>query len=140
MDDQRDFVRSLENATLKIIEEVAKNMEKACLVIETDAKKNVPVDQGILRASITYDVTFNTREIVGSVFSALDYAPYVEKGTGVYAEDGNGRKTPWNWGNPGSSKWRGRKNWQGSQPHPFLEPARDANKEKVTKILTGKQR
>ena len=96
MDDQRDFVRSLENATLKIIEEVAKNMEKACLVIETDAKKNVPV--------------------------------------------GNGRKTPWNWGNPGSSKWRGRKNWQGSQPHPFLEPARDANKEKVTKILAGKQR
>lgn len=140
MDEQRDFERSLEDATLEIIKEVAKNMEKACLMVESDAKKNVPVDQGILRASITHDVTFNEHEIVGSVFSNLDYAPYVEKGTGIYAQDGNGRKTPWSWGNKGSKKWGGRKNWQGSRPHPFLEPARDANKDKITKILAGKSK
>lgn len=140
MDDQREFIKSLEQATLKQIEDVAKNMEKACLVVETDAKKNVPVDQGILRASITHDVTFNTQEIVGTVFSNIDYAPYVEKGTGIYAEDGNGRKTPWNWSNKGSKKWGGRRNWQGSRPHPFLEPARDANKDKIIKILAGKQK
>lgn len=140
MDDQKDFVRSLENATLLIVKEVAANMAKACLVVEADAKKNVSVDQGILRASITHDVALNDHEIIGCVFSNLDYAPYIEKGTGIYAKDGNGRKTPWNWSNKGSKKWGGRKNWQGSRPHPFLEPARDANKDKITKILAGKSK
>lgn len=139
-DDNQEFVRSLENATLKLIGEVVGNMEMACMTIERDAKKNCHVDMGITRASITHNVDFNTREIVGSVFSNQDTAPYLEKGTGIYAVDGNGRKTPWNWGNKGSKKWPGRKGWNGSRSYPFLEPARDANKDKVALILAGKSK
>lgn len=140
MSDQGEFIRSLENATSKMIKECMKNMETACLLMERSAKKKVNVDQGTLRASITHDVVLENGMIVGSIFSNLNYAPYVEKGTGVFAVDGDGRKTPWNWKNEGSSKWRGRKQWQGSRPHPFLEPAREENKDKISKILAGKSK
>lgn len=136
--DNELFVKSLHEATLKLIEETEQRMKKACLVVERDAKINCPVDQGTLRASITHDVESNSQEIVGSVFSNLNYAPYVEYGTGIYAKDGNGRKTPWNWGNEGSNKWPGRRGWQGSQAQPFLEPAIEDNKEKIVNILGGK--
>ena len=64
MGEQDDFVRTLEKATLKIIEEMARNMELACLVIERDAKENCPVSEqgGHLRASITHDVTYNASQ------------------------------------------------------------------------------
>ena len=39
--DNNEFVKSIENATLKIILEATKNMEKACLVVERDAKKKL---------------------------------------------------------------------------------------------------
>lgn len=139
MSEQKEFERSLENATLKMIQDMAGNMELACLVIERDAKKNCNVDMGTLRASISHDVAFGTDMITGSIFSNLDYAPFLEKGTGIYAKDGNGRQTPWNWGNKGSKKWPGRKGWQGSRPHPFLEPARDSNKDNVAETLAGKR-
>ena len=163
MGEQDDFVRTLEKATLKIIEEMARNMELACLVIERDAKENCPVSEqgGHFRASITHDVTYNASQIIGSVFSNIDYAPYVEKGTGVYAKDGDGRKTPWVYvKGKHSGKVKGATKtytWEkalqtmailqkkgidahatrGQKPHPFLEPARDANKDKVTRILAG---
>lgn len=140
MSDQKEFEKSLEQATLKMVQDMVKNMDIACLTIERDAKKKCSVDMGTLRASITHDVAFGTDMITGSVFSNLDYAPYLEKGTGAYAVDGNGRPTSWNWGNKGSKKWPGRRGWQGSRPHPFLEPARDANKDKVAQILAGKSK
>lgn len=164
-DNQEEFVRSLEAATLQMVKEVARNMEIACLVIEADAKKNTTknVDTGILRASITHDVSFNTEMIVGSVFSNLDYAPYVEKGTGIYAVDGNGRQDPWVYVKGKHSKsvkgtgkvytWEKAKQvmailqskgidahaTKGQKPHPFLEPARDSNKNKISEILAGKK-
>lgn len=140
MSDQKEFEKSLEQATLKMVQDMVKNMDIACLTIERDAKKNCSVDMGTLRASISHDVDFKADSIVGSVFSNLDYAPFLEKGTGIYAVDGNGRKTPWNWGNKGSKKWPGRRGWQGSRPHSFLEPARDTNKDKVAQILAGKNK
>ncbi|MEG2908122.1 MAG: HK97 gp10 family phage protein [Erysipelotrichaceae bacterium] len=139
MVDNDEFVKSIDNATLELINETIRNVDKACLVVARDAKVFCPVDQGQLRASIATSVDSNTREIVGSVFSALDYAPYIEMGTGIYASDGKGRKTPWSWGNKGSKKWPGRRGFKGSRPHPFLEPAKLNNKGKIEKILGGKQ-
>lgn len=74
-----EFVRSIERATLRIVQDTAKSMNRACLVIERDAKINCPVDLGALRASIQHNVNFNDREIVGTVFSPLEYAPYVHQ-------------------------------------------------------------
>lgn len=136
MSDNNEFVKSIENATLKIVLEAARNMEKACLLVERDAKKNCPVDQGILRASIQYDVNFNENEIVGSVFSNLEYAPYVHQGTGIYAVNGDGRKTPWKY-EVKKGKYKGWHITKGQKPNPFLDKAKLDNKNKILKILAG---
>lgn len=137
MSDNEFFAQSLDSATLKIIYETEQQMRKACLVVEKDAKKNCKVDQGILRASISHDVMSDSNSIVGSVYSNLDYAPYVEKGTGIYAKDGNGRMTPWRF-EVKSGKYKGWHVTNGQKPSPFLEPARDINKSKIINILGGK--
>ena len=137
MTNNDEFMASLENATSKIIQDTIRNVKLAVLVVEAESKKNVPVDLGILRASITTDVTFDSLSIVGSIFSSLDYAPYVEKGTGIYAKDGNGRMTPWIYCVK-AGKYKGWHKTEGQKPHPFLEPARDRSKSKVERILMGK--
>lgn len=48
---------------------------------------------GTLRKSITHKVIDDTVYVGSNV----EYAPYVELGTGIYATDGNGRKSPWVW-------------------------------------------
>lgn len=134
--DNNEFAKSIENATLKIISEATKNMGKACLVVERDAKKNCSVDQGTLRASIQHDVSFSDTEIVGSVFSSLEYAPYVHQGTGIYAVNGDGRKTPWKY-KVEAGKYKGWHITQGQKPNPFLDKAKLDNKNKILKILAG---
>lgn len=139
MSDNEEFVASVEKATFEMIMGMVANMKTATLMVERDAKKNCNVDQGITRAAMFSEVSFDSKEIVGTVGNNQDNAPYLEKGTGIYAKDGNGRKTPWSWGNKGSKKWPGRKGFRGARPHPFLEPARDSNKDKVVNILAGKK-
>ena len=54
---------------------------------------------GSLRKSITHKVIGDT-VFVGTNMKAPNGAPYgiyVELGTGIYATDGNGRKSPWVW-------------------------------------------
>ncbi|WP_195264088.1 HK97 gp10 family phage protein [Clostridium sp. 1001275B_160808_H3] len=136
MADNKEFEKSIENATLKIIENIAKNMEKACFIVERDAKKNCPVDQGILRASIQHNVNLNDSEIIGNVFSSLEYAPYVHQGTGIYAINGDGRKTPWKY-EAKAGKYKGWHIIKGQKPNPFLDKAKLDNKNNILNILAG---
>lgn len=48
-----------------------------------------------LRNSMTYRVLKKERVVI--IGSAVPYAAYVELGTGIYATNGNGRKSPWVW-------------------------------------------
>lgn len=109
-------------------------MENACLIIEGDAKKNAPVDDGQLRQSITHEVVSDIGKTAGYVGTNCEYAPYNEKGTGVYNVDGQGRKeVPWSYQDVNG-------NWhitKGIQPHPFLEPAATDNKENIIKQFEG---
>lgn len=132
----QEFIKSIENATLKIIQNVAKNMEKACLTIEGSAKQNCPVDQGILRASMQHDVSVSSGEIVGRISNSSEIAPYVHQGTGIYAKDGNGRKTPWKYKAQGG-KYAGWHITKGQKPQPFLDKAKLDNKNKISSILAG---
>lgn len=54
------------------------------------AQDKCPADTGALRGSITYSVNGEDCYIGTNV----EYAPYIEFGTGKYAENG-GRMTPW---------------------------------------------
>lgn len=134
MSDNREFIRSMENATFEIIKRTVNKVEKACLYLEGEAKKECPVDLGQLRASITHEVNFNEQEIKGSVGSNLEYAPYVHNGTGIYAKDGDGRKTPWTY-TVKSGKYAGTHVTEGQKPNPFLENARNNSINEIEKIL-----
>ena len=58
--------------------DIDKVLEKACILVENEAKRKCPVDTGQLRASITHNVSEGT----GVVGTNVEYAPYVEYGTG----------------------------------------------------------
>lgn len=137
MSDNAAFVKSVEDAALKMIEQLKGNVGKACIIIETEAKKGCPVDQGITRASISHSVTLNPDSIVGSVGCSLETAPFVHQGTGLYAKDGNGRKTPWKY-EAVAGKYKGWHTTRGQKPQPFLEDARTKTKSHVEKTLGGK--
>ncbi len=85
MTNNSEFQKSVENAKNYIVELVERNMTEACLVVESQAKQDCPVDMGVLRASITSETEVTSSEIVGRIGSNLEYAPYVHNGTGIYA-------------------------------------------------------
>lgn len=134
MPDNEEFIRSMENATLKMVMDMSQKMDKACLVVESQAKQNCPVDIGILRASIASETEVTASEIVGRIGSNEEYAPYVHNGTGIYAKDGNGRKTPWGY-TVRAGKHKGFHWTQGQRPQPFLENAKLEKKSAVERIL-----
>lgn len=135
--DNQAFIKSLEQATLTQIKTVLINMGKACIVLESEAKKECPVDQGILRASITHDAKIDSDSIIGIVGSPLEIAPYVHQGTGLYAVNGDGRKTPWKY-KAEAGKYQGWHTTRGQKPQPFLDNAKIKAKSKIEKALGGK--
>lgn len=137
MPDNSEFVRSLENASVLIVEQMVGKMKRACLAIESEAKANCPVNEGPLRASITSDTSLLPTEIVGMIGSNLMYAPYVHNGTGIYAVNGDGRKTPWTY-HVASGMYAGFYFTEGQKPQPFLEDAKMHNIDRVSRILGGK--
>lgn len=134
MPDNEEFIRSMENATFKMVMDMSQKMDKACLVVESQAKQNCPVDIGILRASITSETEVTASEIVGRVGTNEEYGPYVHNGTGIYAKDGNGRKTPWGY-TVRAGKHKGFHWTKGQRPQPFLENAKLEKKSTVERIL-----
>ena len=109
---------------------------KGMLVIEGGARDKVSVDIGELRRGIT---TKTLEKIENSVKigtgTNLEYAPYLEYGTGIYAENGEGRKTPWVYYYAGTKGPEGWRFTRGMKAKPFLRPAYDENKERVQDVV-----
>ena len=77
--------------------DINKALTKSCLLVEESAKTLCPVDSGRLKGSIRSQVDNN----VGQVGTNVEYAPYVEIGTGLYSSTGDGRKdVPWRYKDP----------------------------------------
>lgn len=109
-------------------------MARAVLLVERDAKMRAPRDNGDLARSITSKVETTGNEVEGTVFTPLYYAPYVEYGTGLFAEDGDGRKdVPWCYQDD-KGEWH---STSGQKPQPFMRPALDLNREQILEILKG---
>lgn len=124
----------IDNLEKKIgIEKVAKNMKKACAIVEKAAKENAPKGKsGDLRKFITSRVEEENGEVIGLIYSPLEYAPYVEYGTGLYAEEGGRKDVPWAF----KDEETGELIWTaGQMPIPFLRPALKDNRIKVIQAL-----
>lgn len=104
-----------------------KCLRKAGVLVMDSAKDKCPVDSGQLWRSITYEVDGNTCYIGTNV----EYAPYVEFGTGIYATAGDGRQTPWKYQTSDGS-WH---TTSGQKAQPYLQPALNENKEQIRKIF-----
>ncbi|MDO6633505.1 HK97-gp10 family putative phage morphogenesis protein [Bacillus thuringiensis] len=97
--------------------------------VSSKAKLLAAVDTGNLRRSISSKAE-KEKVVIGT---SSDYGIYIEKGTGIYAEDGDGRKTPWMYRDPKTGKMV---KTQGQHAQPFLRPAAENNKPQITQVGT----
>ena len=100
---------------------------KACALVERSAKQKAPKDKGDLRRSITSKVEGTE----GVVYTPSEYAPYVEYGTGLFAEGGGRQDVPWNYQDD-EGNWH---STSGMKPQPYMRPALNENKEEILRII-----
>ncbi len=102
-------------------------LSQACALVERSAKQKAPKDTGELRRSITSKIEGTQ----GIVYTPLEYAPYVEYGTGLFAENGGRKDVPWNYQDD-KGNWH---STSGQKPQPFMRPALNENREKIIDLL-----
>ena len=102
-------------------------LSQACLIVENQARRDAPVDNGVLRNSIRSEVEGKQ----GVVGTNIEYAPYVEFGTGLFAVNGDGRQTPWSYQDE-MGEWH---TTIGQHPQPFLGPALEMNRETIINFI-----
>ena len=107
-------------------------MEQVCALVERDAKQNAPKDTGALARSIQSKVENNNNSIQGVVFTPLEYAAYVEFGTGLFAESGGRTDVPWAYKDDKTGKLIFT---SGQKPQPYMRPAIDNNREKIVRMI-----
>ena len=107
-------------------------MEQVCALVERDAKQKAPKDTGALARSIQSKVENNNGSIQGVVFTPLEYAPYVEFGTGLFAESGGRTDVPWAYKDDKTGELIFT---SGQKPQPYMRPALDNNREKIVRMI-----
>ena len=104
---------------------------KACALVERAAKQKAPKGNGELRRSIASRIENDGNDLIGVVYTPLEYAPYVEFGTGLFAEEGGRSDVPWCYMDD-EGEWH---STSGMHPQPYLRPALEENREQILRIL-----
>ena len=135
MADTRAFEQACDNSVNKMQELLMQNMELTLDHVSGKAKEKVGVGTGALRADTrSLGVEIVGDEVHGAVGNSLEYAIYHHQGTGIYASDGNGRKTPWVYEDPKT----GEKIYtRGSKPNPYLKDTIEQEQSIISKLLGG---
>ena len=110
-DNTKEFLSDLQRKQIEFVTQGAS-------VIQSNARALAPKDTGNLINSIQIGVFVQDAKAISDTGPTADYAKYVEYGTGVFALNGQGRKTPWTYQNPEG-------NWfttRGAKAQPFMEP------------------
>jgi HK97 gp10 family phage protein len=76
------LIASLGKMSKKVEDEISMQVAASALKIESEAKKNVPVNLGTLRNSIHLSSELTGKKTSYSVSTPVSYAPYIEFGTG----------------------------------------------------------
>lgn len=124
-------LKGLDKIVKNVVDEQALSeaLGKACALVERAAKEKAPKDTGELRRSIQSEIRGNE----GVVFTTLEYAPYIEYGTGLFAENGGRTDVPWCYQDD-KGEWH---TTSGIKPHPYMRPALDENRERIIEIIRG---
>jgi HK97 gp10 family phage protein len=155
LDGLEEIIKKIEKMEDKTA--ATRGITKACAFLEGEAKKKAQANGN---KRIAQSITYEVNGLEGVVFTPLFYAPYVEFGTGIYAEGGKGRKeVPWVYvEGSGSadradsktvyteeearktvaylrSKGLDAKMTKGQEPKPFLRPALYENQKRLIEIM-----
>ena len=114
-------------------EQALLGMESIGQEAEGFAKDNLTtfprVDTGRLRNSVSHSV--DDGETAVYIGTNVEYAPYVEYGTGKYADNGQGRQSPWMYQDA-----KGQWHWtSGMKPSHFLKNAAADHTDRYKAIL-----
>lgn len=120
-----EFIDSLEK--LEDTKNVEAALGTACALVEAAAKQKAPKGNGDLRRSITSKV----ENMEGVVYTPLEYAPYVEYGTGLFAENGGRTDVPWSYQDD-EGEWH---TTSGMPPQPYMRPALNENREQILRLI-----
>lgn len=124
-----DLFNSLDK--LADAEQYAAAIGKGCAIVERAAKEKAPKGVGELRRSITSKVDINNTNIEGVIYTPLEYAPYVEYGTGLFAEEDGRQDVPWCYQDD-KGEWH---TTSGMKPRPYMRPALNENREEIYRIM-----
>ena len=102
-------------------------VSKAAMLVQGSAKNKAPVDSGALRQSIRADkAKIQGENVTATVSTNLEYAPYVEFGTGSRGQSTNTNT---------EVEVSYRSDWRGNKAQPFLWPALRENRNNSIKII-----
>lgn len=87
-DNSKQFINSFKDCGIAFLHEA-----KDSLVSQT--QRNTPVSTGDLKRSFADDSFVDERKLIAYIGSSKRYSIWVERGTGEYAIEGNGRKEGW---------------------------------------------
>ena len=117
-------------------------MNKATQLVHGQAKALAPVDKGQLAGSIHMQVKDTGKELQGRVYTNVEYAPYVEFGTGI---TGNGtypykvkglnlvyRNKGWAYYDEDKGEWIYTK---GQEAQPYMYPALKMHEKTIKQIF-----
>ena len=122
--------------------ELLSEMNKATQLVHGQAKALAPADTGLLRESIHMSVKNTGKELQGRVYTNVEYASYVEFGTGI---KGNGtypyqveglnleyRNKGWAYYDEDKGEWIYTK---GQKAQPYMYPALKQNEKTIKAIF-----
>jgi HK97 gp10 family phage protein len=114
-DNTAEILADLQRKQLAFVAAAAESVRSAADVL-------APVDKGNLRSSIKTEAYVQDGQAIGEVGPTAFYAVYQEYGTGKFAANGKGRKTPWVYLDEKTGDWV---YTFGSPPQPFMQPGYD---------------
>jgi len=129
--DTKQFDAALKRITVDV-PTLQKFEQKGARVLIEGMKERAAVDSGDMRDSIQSHITeASIQKIEDEVGPEVKYAIYQEYGTGIYAENGAGRSTPWVYRRKDGTFVR----TVGNRPHPFVRPTAINDKDKTINAI-----
>lgn len=116
------------------LQRIQDTVNESAINIQTGAKRRCAVDTGRLRSSIVIEPA-SAPGYALKVGTKVFYAPYIEWGTGVFAEHPTipGRQTPWTYPRRNGAMVFTR----GSAAQPFLFPAAEDERPRYLAAIRG---
>ncbi|MDT8715440.1 HK97 gp10 family phage protein [Clostridium sp. 19966] len=135
------LLKKLQSLGMDTMKSLQIGVENAGKKVQAEAKLLAPVDEGYLRNHIFEETTVSENKVTSKVYTDVEYAAYVEFGTGPVGEASKPEAAEKLGITYKIDKWRGNIpdvgiRWiSGQAAQPYMYPAIKNNKENVSQII-----